>query len=820
MGPERSGANRPGGSLRKAFKACFFIAAVLAAMPGVAAERIGKEVREALSGGVTRSEIVMRSGATYLLKGHLEKAKSVFNTGLKFDFNNADLHFLNALTYHQSFIQGHREDLNLALSGYRIAYLLDHELWGVAHLQIGKLYLEARDYHAAKMASARAVQADHESTEALWVLAQAAALNGDADTASWAVAELEQAVGENPELVRIEAMVTALAGHSNRARSLAAEYADATRSDADAHYVQTRVEQILSMVPSDGASSGAGSAGAAVDRPATTGEAGSQPHPGPREADIDRSASNDAVAAAPVPGARDAQWLLAQSPAAFTVQLASFSTEDLLRNYLGQQQDPSLFGWYAVQRGGKLLFVANYGQYASKAEAMQASDALPPGIGKVDPWVRQMKMVQEAIRGGETVQNAPATDPPAAPGNDGTVAQSSAPEGTAAPEASGTEVAAAPPAEGGEDKVSLWFRCDPTPEVPSFHRVHVNDGGALDESIAAEVLPAPCPSESPEQAQFAVTVVSTTEMKSGSVGINLLDGLAGIWSLSRDYQTDDQSGSDRTYTVARTNNFVLSNAIGSSGNDVLRYSLNVANSAYSKSEVLLHPTISAIDRVPAILFVGSTLTLGVGGTNGSSATIEDKSVGISLSITPTFTSDGEVIVSLRMTRAAIAPTSTQLSGILLQQNRAALTASAKLKAGDTFVLSGLTEDQKDVGNSGVPGLQKIPVLRRLFNTATTDDEAVSLIALVTYYKSPIGLAQVASKVARKGSPEIAQSMVPPGLGELDDFDLADLKNRVPAGQLTLRRKDVLVKGAETQKALESTVLQILHSVGDARGTSD
>lgn len=98
---------------------------------------------------------------------------------------------------------------------------------------------------------------------------------------------------------------------------------------------------------------------------------------------------------------RGADWLLAQSPGAFTVQLASFSTEDRLRSYLGQQKDPSRFGWYPIERGGKRLFVVTYGQFATKTEAMQAAGALPPETGKVEPWVRPMSMVQEAIRGGQ-----------------------------------------------------------------------------------------------------------------------------------------------------------------------------------------------------------------------------------------------------------------------------------------------------------------------------------------------------------------------------------------------------------------------------------
>ena len=96
--------------------------------------------------------------------------------------------------------------------------------------------------------------------------------------------------------------------------------------------------------------------------------------------------------------ARDAQWLLDQSPAAFTVQLASFSTSERLVNYLNQQKTPSDFGWYPIERSGKRMYVVTWGQFASRTDAMQAAGALPAETGKVEPWVRPMAMVQDAIR--------------------------------------------------------------------------------------------------------------------------------------------------------------------------------------------------------------------------------------------------------------------------------------------------------------------------------------------------------------------------------------------------------------------------------------
>src|SRR5471030_1580149 len=71
--------------------------------------------------GRSRSQILMRSGIDYLYKNDLDKAQAVFNTALKFDFDNAQLHFLNALTYHQSYLRGDADSFELAKTGYRTA---------------------------------------------------------------------------------------------------------------------------------------------------------------------------------------------------------------------------------------------------------------------------------------------------------------------------------------------------------------------------------------------------------------------------------------------------------------------------------------------------------------------------------------------------------------------------------------------------------------------------------------------------------------------------------------------------------------------------
>ena len=103
----------------------------------------------------------------------------------------------------------------------------------------------------------------------------------------------------------------------------------------------------------------------------------------------------------PIPaGARDAAWLKQQPASAYTIQLMSLSNQEGLTAYLSKQKDRSQFAWYPIVRGGKRLYVVTYGKFDSKAAADSAATTLPAEVGKVEPWVRPLKLVQEAIVAG------------------------------------------------------------------------------------------------------------------------------------------------------------------------------------------------------------------------------------------------------------------------------------------------------------------------------------------------------------------------------------------------------------------------------------
>jgi DamX protein len=108
----------------------------------------------------------------------------------------------------------------------------------------------------------------------------------------------------------------------------------------------------------------------------------------------------ESAPAAPAPGGvRDAAWLRAQPGDYYTMQLVSVSSEERVHAFVERQRKPSDFAWYTLRRGDKTLYVITYGLFATVEQARAAAADLPKEVGNLEPWIRQLKFVQEASGG-------------------------------------------------------------------------------------------------------------------------------------------------------------------------------------------------------------------------------------------------------------------------------------------------------------------------------------------------------------------------------------------------------------------------------------
>jgi tetratricopeptide (TPR) repeat protein len=257
----------------------------------------------------------------------------------------------------------------------------------------------------------------------------------------------------------------------------------------------------------------------------------------------------------------------------------------------------------------------------------------------------------------------------------------------------------------------LWWRCDPNPTL-SIQK----DGlpqlqlPVSEENATTLTLPRPCVGEKPPMAIIEVTMIRTEETITRNQGINLLDGL----KIVKD-------------TFTSPSNSIIGNDVLTTSAASLLYSLNIANSLYAKNEVIARPSLSVVDRLPSVFFSGRTVSIS-SGTINTGFTISDKSVGTSLSITPTFTDD-EILLSIRSSRSFIEP--SEGSSIALIQSRNAVNASARVKYGQTYVLNGMIERELDRVNNGVPVLMDIPIVQNLFSKSVKIDFSRQILTLVT-----------------------------------------------------------------------------------------
>lgn len=100
-------------------------------------------------------------------------------------------------------------------------------------------------------------------------------------------------------------------------------------------------------------------------------------------------------AAPPAPGpATRANWLQAQNPKHYTIQLLASRKQGAIQQYIEEHSLGGQVGHFKSLRGGQVWFTLVYGAFASKTSARQAISSLPPSLRRTSPWVRRMGDIQ------------------------------------------------------------------------------------------------------------------------------------------------------------------------------------------------------------------------------------------------------------------------------------------------------------------------------------------------------------------------------------------------------------------------------------------
>jgi len=207
-----------------------------------------------------------------------------------------------------------------------------------------------------------------------------------------------------------------------------------------------------------------------------------------------------------------------------------------------------------------------------------------------------------------------------------------------------------------------------------------------------------------------------------SYGVNLLQGLTGLFSNSR-IRT---SGVDAVIDTRG-----IGGAASSATIAPLIYSLNIANATNNRNEVIARPSLLAIDRTPSTFFSGTTLSIAVGGAAGSVNQLIDKPIGVSLSITPTIIDDENILLAIKVARSFVQIPAVGVSGAAVSTSRNSVSANITAKFGQTIILSGLTERELMRSDSGVPVLKDIPGVQYMFDKTTSVDFFRTVMVMIT-----------------------------------------------------------------------------------------
>lgn len=244
-----------------------------------------------------------------------------------------------------------------------------------------------------------------------------------------------------------------------------------------------------------------------------------------------------------------------------------------------------------------------------------------------------------------------------------------------------------------------------------------------DETEPLPALPSPCSGKPPPRmVQVDATLIRTDDDIETGKGVNILDGLAVV--LTGSYTNSRMRG---TAGDAVTRVWSRGLALPESG---IRYALNMFNVTQNRAQVLARPSLLALDRQPSRFFSGANITVAVSGQY--SANLEEKPVGVSLSVTPTFVDDDTVLLAVKVSRSFFETSQTGASfQQQVQTSKNSVTASVLAHFDQTVVISGLNERQFITDSSGVPLLRDIPAVQYLFARQTERSFNHNILILLT-----------------------------------------------------------------------------------------
>ena len=617
---------------------------------------------------------LVKQGIIYLREGDYESAQKVFSASVKVSPNSSTLHLLNGISYHLQFLSNSAESKELAETAYSLASSLDKSD-PLPLIQLGRLHVGSGEYSQASkdFISAHALSPSNE--DALFGLLQSSIHQNDFKTALWAGESLKKINTTDADKLRLMALMYAAVGKTSEATQSLASY-----------------EKINSNQPKE------------VNH-------------------------------------------LKQQLAYINTQLANLKSLNL-----DVVQNPASSVPPTLEKGRMLKVAGPAG--SSKGNGASRGGSTDSGRDNSSKNSRDSSTTGNtgSASSGAALDSYKNSDSDSTTSSDGTTSTSGGSSGgtsSSTPAMSNMPSATSQASSGGggsgtytavsnKGEKQRWFDCDTKPglgKAPGGSYGVPVGGTNGDQTLYLEPLPSPCVgAEPPKMASIDAVLIRTVDTLGSQYGINLLNGLQ-MFAGAQTFSTTGSSGGLSVSGVVQNSVIGIGTATSATINSVsglVSYSLNIANSTTSNSQVIARPTLTALDRIPSTFYSGGVITAGLNGGGVSGAQVTNIPTGVSLSVTPTFIDNESMMLAVKVSRSYVSATNAVggfSAGVTTQQH--AVTANVKVKFGETLILDGLTSRETGSSQNGVPVLQDIPIIQYLFSTVSKAQTAENVLVLVT-----------------------------------------------------------------------------------------
>ncbi len=185
------------------------------------------------------------------------------------------------------------------------------------------------------------------------------------------------------------------------------------------------------------------------------------------------------------------------------------------------------------------------------------------------------------------------------------------------------------------------------------------------------------------------------------------------------------------------------------------------------ANLLANPRVRVRNKQPAKILIGErvpVITTTATANVGSFETVTYLDVGLKLEIEPVVSLDDEVSMKIALEVSNILESIPRASGTLVYRLGTRNTSTTlRVRDGETNILAGLIQRDERRANNGVPGLNEIPLVSKLFGASQDSDTRTEIVLLIT--------------------PRIVRNLDLPGLG-LQEF-LAGTESAVGAAPIQL-----------------------------------